>query len=666
MSSSRKTNKEIIQLLDNLENKLNRHRPQYQGENENNNYNNRNELYGEKVNIANNINNYMEYPFINNQNNIDKISPSMEFDIRKIIKDEFNSLILPYQQEMHNQFNIFDSKIDKHSNEINDLKSKKFNSLQNFMLSGDNDFNLNQQNALDNNKYVLKFEYENKIKELTHQITNLNNFSRSLKEAFDNLGDNKYIRKDDFGQKMNEIQSQFDTIFGEINQFHNNENNMNQSLGELKINNNKIKNELLKEIQSLKNDVVGNVNVIKGINQNNAKDYDEDIESVRKNINELKNEFDILTKQLDMNFMNSLKTIVNQHVTIAEFNIVKNQVLDYKNQIIEIRNKNNNHENNINNIQNKINSLENNINNFEHKNESEIIELKSNSNKNSLEENQLKLLNSLKELNINQLKSFDFNCINEFKDNINQINSDIEQIKSNKNDNNEDIESIKKRIEEINNELKTLKGKIDLDKSMSSIRNNIFDIENRMKRLENRNIALVSSELQVEQVNNLNDNKENNNVNNNINLNDKNKIINNNINLNNNNKIIAQSNFHFFDSKNSQNDTENLQNGETNSRFKKNLNGSQNYGLNDDEFEEDEGGFIILDIEGNKIGIIIDRINRVISVNRGEIKPPPQMLSGIGTEYIHGVVRQEQSYLIILDTRRLFNANELQKIVPGV
>ena len=280
MSTSRKTNKEIIQLLDNLENKLNRYQPQYQGENENNNYNNKKELYSEKVNFSNNINNYMEYPFMNNKNNIDKISPSMEFDIRKIIKEEFNSLILPYQQEMHNQFNIIDSKIDKHTNEINDLKSKKFNNFQNFMLSGDNDFNFNQQNSLNSNQFVLKFEYENKIKELTHQINNLNNFSKSLKEAFDNLVDNKYMRKDDFGQKMNEIQSQFDTIFGEINQFHNNENNMNQSLGELKINSNKIKNDILKEIQTLKNNAIGNVNVIKGANQNNEKDYYEKIENV--------------------------------------------------------------------------------------------------------------------------------------------------------------------------------------------------------------------------------------------------------------------------------------------------------------------------------------------------------------------------------------------------
>ncbi|MCQ2248598.1 MAG: chemotaxis protein CheW [Treponema sp.] len=81
------------------------------------------------------------------------------------------------------------------------------------------------------------------------------------------------------------------------------------------------------------------------------------------------------------------------------------------------------------------------------------------------------------------------------------------------------------------------------------------------------------------------------------------------------------------------------------------------------DFEEDDGGFIILDIEGNKIGIIIDRVARVVSVETDEIKPPPQMISGIGTEYIQGVVRQDGGYLIILDTRRMFSAKELQKIL---
>ena len=76
-----------------------------------------------------------------------------------------------------------------------------------------------------------------------------------------------------------------------------------------------------------------------------------------------------------------------------------------------------------------------------------------------------------------------------------------------------------------------------------------------------------------------------------------------------------------------------------------------------------DGGFIILNIEGSQIGIIIDKVERVVSVKAEDVKEPPQMLSGIGSEYIEGVIRQEQGYLIMLNIRKLFNAKELQKII---
>jgi purine-binding chemotaxis protein CheW len=80
--------------------------------------------------------------------------------------------------------------------------------------------------------------------------------------------------------------------------------------------------------------------------------------------------------------------------------------------------------------------------------------------------------------------------------------------------------------------------------------------------------------------------------------------------------------------------------------------------------EEDEllSGFIIIDIDGMKLGVIIDRVSRVVTVEKEDVQPPPQMLSGIGAEYIQGVVRQEDGYLIILNIRDLFNPKELQKI----
>ncbi|MDR3343568.1 MAG: chemotaxis protein CheW [Treponema sp.] len=82
----------------------------------------------------------------------------------------------------------------------------------------------------------------------------------------------------------------------------------------------------------------------------------------------------------------------------------------------------------------------------------------------------------------------------------------------------------------------------------------------------------------------------------------------------------------------------------------------------DEEDEDLLSGFIILDIDGMKLGIIIDRVSRVVTIEKHEVQPPPQMVTGIGAEYIQGVVRLERGYLIILDIRDLFNPKELQKI----
>ena len=80
------------------------------------------------------------------------------------------------------------------------------------------------------------------------------------------------------------------------------------------------------------------------------------------------------------------------------------------------------------------------------------------------------------------------------------------------------------------------------------------------------------------------------------------------------------------------------------------------------EDEELLSGFIIIDIDGMKLGIIIDKVERVVSIEAQNIQPPPQMLTGIGAEYIQGVVNRESGYLILLDIRKLFSAKELRKI----
>jgi purine-binding chemotaxis protein CheW len=92
------------------------------------------------------------------------------------------------------------------------------------------------------------------------------------------------------------------------------------------------------------------------------------------------------------------------------------------------------------------------------------------------------------------------------------------------------------------------------------------------------------------------------------------------------------------------------------------INLHRRFHLNRAEVEDGDellSGFLIIRLDGMHVAIIIDKVSRVLSVKPGEVQQPPQMLSGIGAEYIEGVVHREDGYLIILDIDRLFNLREL-------
>ncbi|MFA7568095.1 MAG: chemotaxis protein CheW [Alkalispirochaeta sp.] len=80
--------------------------------------------------------------------------------------------------------------------------------------------------------------------------------------------------------------------------------------------------------------------------------------------------------------------------------------------------------------------------------------------------------------------------------------------------------------------------------------------------------------------------------------------------------------------------------------------------------DEDQllSGFLIIRLKGMHVAIVIDKVSRVVSVAGKEIQEPPQMISGIGNEYIEGVVHRDEGYLIILDIERLFDLRELETL----
>ena len=65
---------------------------------------------------------------------------------------------------------------------------------------------------------------------------------------------------------------------------------------------------------------------------------------------------------------------------------------------------------------------------------------------------------------------------------------------------------------------------------------------------------------------------------------------------------------------------------------------------------------IMIDDEVNHIGALADSVKEVIDLDPTQISPPPKLGIGIRNEFIKGVVRQDDNFLIILDIDRIITA----------
>lgn len=79
---------------------------------------------------------------------------------------------------------------------------------------------------------------------------------------------------------------------------------------------------------------------------------------------------------------------------------------------------------------------------------------------------------------------------------------------------------------------------------------------------------------------------------------------------------------------------------------------------------KDKKEIIIIKAFGTKIGIVVNKVFRVIQVEDKEITPPPSILSGIEEEYIKGVTRIDDNtkVVILLDIEKMFFEEEVKNI----
>lgn len=77
----------------------------------------------------------------------------------------------------------------------------------------------------------------------------------------------------------------------------------------------------------------------------------------------------------------------------------------------------------------------------------------------------------------------------------------------------------------------------------------------------------------------------------------------------------------------------------------------------------EDGWIIVLNVGDRVTGFVVERVTRVIKVQADQIKPPPELVvSGLESDYIRGVCRQDQQLLAILDFNRILLVDEFKKL----
>jgi purine-binding chemotaxis protein CheW len=68
---------------------------------------------------------------------------------------------------------------------------------------------------------------------------------------------------------------------------------------------------------------------------------------------------------------------------------------------------------------------------------------------------------------------------------------------------------------------------------------------------------------------------------------------------------------------------------------------------------------MVMDVDGELMGFIVDAVSEVIRISGSEIQPSPAVVaSGIDQECIAGVINQSERLLVLLDLERMFSQDE--------
>jgi len=77
----------------------------------------------------------------------------------------------------------------------------------------------------------------------------------------------------------------------------------------------------------------------------------------------------------------------------------------------------------------------------------------------------------------------------------------------------------------------------------------------------------------------------------------------------------------------------------------------------------DETRIILVDFQGERLGLVVDEVSEVLRVPETSVSAPPQYVRGLAAEFIRGIVRLENRLVVLLDLERILSSQERMQLV---
>ena len=80
----------------------------------------------------------------------------------------------------------------------------------------------------------------------------------------------------------------------------------------------------------------------------------------------------------------------------------------------------------------------------------------------------------------------------------------------------------------------------------------------------------------------------------------------------------------------------------------------------------EETRLMVLNLDGQRVGMLVDQVREVMRVNSTTISAPPPIVRGLAATYIAGLITEGERAVVLLNALRLLSSTERQALQAAV